>query len=182
MSDNIIKQLLQDSSYRRQQLLAPPPPKPTLREQVNGWVRVMLAIGVIGGLMWFGHRTGGILFFLPAVVLLFTFEYSDIATVSWSRRRKVVSTLGLFLLMSLLVALEFHFSTIVLTAIRDHGAIWIFASRLGLVLGFILAMAPLWIAFHIYERLTKPCWTSHPVCGWRIYDGIYDPKNDAHPH
>jgi hypothetical protein len=181
MPDSIIEQMRRDSEYRTRAMLAPPPAKPSLRESVHGWLRVAFYVGVIGGLMWFGWRAGGILFFLPPVICLWTWEYLDISTTAWSPVRRWASALGLFVLLSSVVWLEFALTPLVIEFISKQDSVIIFASRLGLVVGFISAMIPLWLVIYLYERITKPRWSSHPVYGWRIYEGIDDPKNRSHP-
>ncbi len=178
MPDNIVQQLLRDSEYRRQQLTAPSPPKRTKREQVLGWIRVAIAVGVIGCLIWFGQQgRSGILFIIPCMAILFTFEYLDVATSSWSTRRKSICCLGLWIILSCVGWIEFHLSSSLLSILRQHDMTWIFASRLGLIVSFFVFMSPIWIAFYIYDRITKPKWKPHPVYGWRVYDGVVDPKN-----
>jgi hypothetical protein len=177
MPDSIIEQLRRNSEYRTRAMLAPSPPKLSLRESIHGLLRVAFYIGVIGGLMWFGWKAGGILFFLPPVICLWTWEYLDISTTAWSATRRWISALGLFVLLSSVVWLEFVLTPLIIESMREQGSVIVFASRLGLALGFIAAMIPLWLVNYLYERITKPRWSSHPVYRWRIYEGIDDPKN-----
>jgi hypothetical protein len=177
----MLEQLKRNNEFLVQQMLAPSPPKLPLRERLIGWLRVIAAISIAGVLLWFGHHFSHILFFLPPVIAFKAFEYCDIATVAWSPLRKWLSALGLLLLLSLVVWFEFFLAPILLDAMRNSGWAIIFASRLGLVAALFAALIPLWIVQYAYERITKPRWTSHPVFGWRIYEGVDDPKNHTHP-
>lgn len=181
MPDSIIEQLRRQSEYRTRAMLETSPPKQNLREVVHGWLRVGFYVGAIGVLMWFGWRAGGILFFLLPMICLWTWEYLDISTTVWSPFRRWVSALGLLVILSSVVWLEFSLTPLVIHFMREQGTVVIFASRLGLVFGFIAAMIPLWLVTYVYERITKPKWSSHPVYGWRIYEGVDDPKNRSHP-